>query len=54
MEWESQKYRQAPRVAQLSRALMIRRPGVPFMNPNMAAALGGGRGRPSDDDDDDD
>jgi hypothetical protein len=35
------------------RALTHRRPGVPFMNPNMAAALGGGRGSAGDDDDDD-
>jgi hypothetical protein len=30
------------------------RPGVPFMNPNIAAALGGGLGKKPDDDDDDD
>lgn len=29
------------------------RPGVPFINPNVAAALGGGLGKTSDDDDDD-
>ena len=57
MEWESQKYRshlQPPPLALRFLPHACSRPGVPFMNPNVAAALGGGLGKKPDDDDDDD